>query len=160
MHGCADVALHHPPTLDDFGAIAAIESMAAKYDEASGIRIHVECSDPDARFAPPVELLLFRVFQEAFANVLKHASATRVTVRVTAEETGVHLEVEDDGCGFDATAYFRRPPPSAGLGLLGMRERVGYLGGSLRVISRPGAGTRIVVRVPVQPLAVARAAAV
>jgi signal transduction histidine kinase len=160
MHEVREMShLIYPPVLDDFGAVAAIESMAAKYDEASGIRIQVECSDPEARFAPSVELLLFRVFQESFTNVLKHAAATRVTVRITPEEGGVLLEVADDGRGFDATAYFRRPPPSAGLGLLGMRERVGYLGGSLHVVSRSGAGTNVVVRVPAQPLAVARAAA-
>jgi len=100
------------------------------------------------------------VFQEAFTNVLKHAAATRVTVRVMPEEGGVRLGVEDDGRRFDATAYFRRPPPSAGLGLFGMRERVAHLGGSFNVVSRPRGGTRILVRVPAQRLAVARAAAV
>jgi signal transduction histidine kinase len=161
MHEVREMShLIYPPVLDDFGAVAAIESMAAKVNEASGMRIDVECSDPDARFAPPIELLLFRVFQEAFTNVLKHAAATRVVVRVVPEEHAVRLEVEDDGRGFDAIAYFRRPPPSAGVGLLGMRERVGHQGGSFNVVSRAGSGTRIVIRVPAEPLGVAHAAAV
>jgi signal transduction histidine kinase len=161
MHEVREMShLIYPPVLDDFGAVAAIESMAAKVNEAAGMRIDVECTDPDARFAPSVELLLFRVFQEAFTNVMKHAEATRVVVRVVPEERLVRLEVEDDGRGFDAVAYFRRPPPSAGVGLLGMRERVGHQGGSLNVVSRPGGGTRIVIRVPAEPLGVPRAAAV
>ena len=160
MHEVREMShLIYPPVLDDFGAVAAIESMAAKVNEVSGIRIDVECRDPDARFAPSIELLLFRTFQEAFTNVLKHAAATRVVVRVIPEEHAVCLEVEDDGRGFDAVAYFRRPPPSAGVGLLGMRERVAHQGGSLNVVSRPG-GTRIVIRVPAEPVGVVRAAAV
>jgi signal transduction histidine kinase len=161
MHEVREMShLIYPPVLDDFGAVAAIESMAAKVNEAAGMRVDVECTDPDARFAPSIELLLFRVFQEAFTNVLKHAAATRVVVRVAREEHAVRLEVEDDGCGFDATAYFRRPPPSAGVGLLGMRERVAHQSGSFNVVSRAGGGTRIMIRVPAEPLDMTRAAAV
>lgn len=71
----------------------------------------------------------------------------------------LELEIEDDGAGFDAPAYFRRPPASAGLGLLGMRERVAHFGGVFRVTSRPGAGTRLFVSVPMAPAASTVAAA-
>jgi two-component system NarL family sensor kinase len=150
--------LIYPPVLDDFGAVAAIESTAAKYQEASTLAVRVECSDATMRFSPPVELLLFRVFQEALTNVVKHAGATSVTVRLALEDGGVRLEIQDDGRGFDAHGYFRSPPASAGLGLLGMRERVGHLGGAFRVTSRPRRGTHIVVHVPTMPLAAAKAA--
>ena len=63
------------------------------------------------------------------------------------------------GTGFDAHAYFRTPPPSAGLGLLSIRERVAHFGGRLAVLSRPGDGTRIVVRVPAEPVSTTRVAA-
>src|SRR5262249_24937676 len=116
--------LIHPPVLDDFGALAAIESVAAKYQQGSGLQVQVECSDPGMRFVPAVELLLFRVFQEALTNVVKHAQASHVDVRLVREPDAVRLEIEDNGRGFDAHGYFRNPPPSAGLGLLGMRERV------------------------------------
>jgi hypothetical protein len=149
MHGIRQMShLIYPPVLDDFGAVAAIESTAAKYQEASTFAVRVECSDAAMRFAPPVELLLFRVFQEALTNVVKHAAATTVIVRLALEEGGVRLEIEDDGRGFDAHGYFRSPPASAGLGSLGMRERVAHLGGVVPRDVAPADGTHIVVRVP------------
>src|SRR5439155_957506 len=83
-----------------------------------------------------VELLLFRVFQEGLSNVVKHAAASRVDVRLTREPEAVLLEIEDDGRGFDTHAYFRAPSPSTGLGLVSMRERVAHFGGVLRVRAR------------------------
>jgi two-component system, NarL family, sensor kinase len=160
MHGVRQMShLIHPPVLDDFGAVAAIEAVAAKFRDSSGLQVVLDCSDPTMRFTPAVELLLFRVFQEALTNILKHASATRVDVHLGLDNENVVLDVTDDGRGFDAPAYFRSPPPSAGLGLLGMRERVGHLGGKFRITSRPGAGTRISVSVPANPVNTARVAA-
>ncbi len=159
MHGVRQMShLIHPPVLDDFGAVAAIEAVAAKYRDSAGLEVLLDCTDPAMRFTPAVELLLFRVFQEALTNVLKHAGAARVDVRLALEEGSVVLEIADDGRGFDAPAYFRSPPSSAGLGLLGMRERVGHLGGTFRLSSRPGAGTRVVVVVPAEPVETAKLA--
>jgi len=159
MHGVRQMShLIHPPVLDDFGAVAAIEAVAAKYRESAGLEVLLECADPGMRFTPAVELLLFRVFQESLTNIVKHASAARVDVRLAIDDGAVVLEVADDGHGFDAPAYFRSPPPSAGLGLLGMRERVGHLGGTFRITSRPGSGTRIVVTVPAEPVETAKLA--
>src|SRR5438094_586120 len=154
MHSMRQMShLLHPPVLDDFGAVAAMESIAEKHRATSGLEVRVGYSDPGMRFTPAVELLLFRVFQEGLSNVVKHAAASRVDVRLTREPEAVLLEIEDDGRGFDAHAYFRTPSPSTGLGLVSMRERVAHFGGVLRVSARPGNGTRIVVRVPVEPLA-------
>jgi signal transduction histidine kinase len=159
MHSVRQMShLLHSPVLDDFGAVAAMESIAEKHRETSGLAVRVDCSDPGMRFAPAVELLLFRAFQEGLANVVKHAAASRVDVRLTCEPGAVTLEIEDDGRGFDAPAYFRTPSPSRGLGLASMRERVAHFDGALRVSSQPGSGTRIVVRVPVEPLVKTKAA--
>jgi signal transduction histidine kinase len=143
--------LIHPPVLDDFGVVAAIETVAEKYRATSELDVRVMAPDPTFRCAAPVELMLFRTFQEALINVVKHAGARRMVVRVTLEEDTVVLEMNDDGKGFDAQAYFRKPPASAGLGLIGMRERVAHFGGVFRVTSRVGAGTRIYVSVPAEP---------
>jgi signal transduction histidine kinase len=142
----------HPPALDDFGVVAAIESVAEKYRAASELEIRVTTPDPTIRCAAPIELMLFRVFQEALINAAKHSGARRMLVRVAHEDDAVVLEISDDGKGFDAHAYFGRPSASAGLGLIGMRERVAHFGGVFRVTSRVGAGTRLYMSVPAEPI--------
>lgn len=151
--------LLYPPALDDFGAVAAIESMAEKYRATSDLQVRVDCADTGLRFAPAVELLVFRIFQEALINVVKYAQATQVHVRLALEEHAVVLEIDDDGRGFDSQAYFRTPSISTGLGLIGMRERVAHFGGVFRVTSRPGHGTRIFVSVPADAMGSSRVAA-
>jgi signal transduction histidine kinase len=142
----------HPPALDDFGVVAAIESVAEKYRVASELEIRVTTPDPTIRCAAPIELMLFRVFQEALINAAKHSGARRMLVRVALEDDAMVLEISDDGKGFDSHAYFARPSASAGLGLIGMRERVAHFGGVFRVTSRLGAGTRLYVSVPAEPI--------
>jgi signal transduction histidine kinase len=151
--------LLYPPALDDFGAIAAIESMAEKYRATSSLQVRIDCADVTLRFVPAIELLVFRIFQEAMINVTKYAQASLVHVRLALEEHAIVLEINDDGIGFDSQSYFRTPARSAGLGLIGMRERVAHFGGVFRVTSRPGHGTRIFVSVPVDPVEVRVAAA-
>jgi two-component system, NarL family, sensor kinase len=96
---------------------------------------------------PRVEAALYRVCQEALTNIASHAGANRVTVRLVATPETVQLIVSDDGHGFD--------PSSVGddrHGIVGMRERVEMLGGSLETESGPGEGTRIDVTVPLEGL--------
>lgn len=145
--------LLRPPVLDDFGAAAAIESMAEKYRAASRLDVRIDGPDRPLRFAPSLELLIFRVFQESMINVTKHAEASCVHVRLAYAEGAFVLEIDDDGRGFDAHAYFLAPPSSAGLGLIAMRERIAHFGGVFRVTSRPGAGTRVFVSLPAEPIA-------
>jgi signal transduction histidine kinase len=144
--------LLYPSVLDDFGAVAAIESVAEKYRATSDIQIRVDCAESTPRFTPSVELMVFRIFQEAMINIVKYAQATHVHVRLALEERAVVLEIDDDGRGFDSHTYFRTPSRTAGLGLIGMRERVAHFGGVFRVTSRPGSGTRIFVSVPAESL--------
>jgi signal transduction histidine kinase len=108
--------------------------------------VDVEVVGGRRRAPPVVEDQLFRVGQEALANALKHARPRAVSIRLTYDRHAVRLVVEDDGRGWSG------PPPASadggGLGLVGMRERMDRIGGSLEVTSRPGRGTRVVATVP------------
>jgi signal transduction histidine kinase len=96
---------------------------------------------------PRVEVALYRVCQEALTNVARHARARRVTVRLVATPESVQLSIQDDGRGFDASHI-----ADGRHGIVGMRERVEMLGGSLEMKSDPGEGTRVEVRVPLEGL--------
>ena len=85
---------------------------------------------------------IFRIIQEALNNVIKHAATNRAEVRLTGDLAGLHVTIEDQGCGFDIT------DPAAGLGILGMRERATALGGQLRITTAPQHGTRITINIP------------
>jgi two-component system NarL family sensor kinase len=95
-----------------------------------------------------VKTVLFRVAQEALANVAKHAAATRVRLALRFGGAGVSLEVEDDGRGFDVEAV--QLDPRRGIGLRNMRERLASIGGRFEVVSAPGAGTRLRGEVPAE----------
>jgi signal transduction histidine kinase len=132
-----------PSALDDFGLVPAVEHLVATLREGSGLEVELDARLGDGRLPQASETALYRVVQEAFTNVLKHAGASRVRVTLRREEGTAIAIVEDDGGGFD--------PATAGtdaLGLQGMRERLALLGGRLRVESSRGAGTRLVAEVP------------
>jgi signal transduction histidine kinase len=103
---------------------------------------HLDCQTEEC-LSPEKEQELYRIAQEALNNVLKHAHAGRVDVHLAVTEGDATLEVVDDGVGFE-----RSFSGGCGLGLRGMHERVDRLGGSLRIETAPGAGTRVQVHVP------------
>lgn len=122
----------------------AVDRLVARFRAEAGLTIDLDLQLDSAGVLPrESQLVLLRCLQEALANVRKHAAATRVDVRVSAEPDGAaQLAVTDDGRGFDLTA--RRD----GFGLEGMTERVALAGGELEVSSRPGGGTTLIVRLP------------
>jgi signal transduction histidine kinase len=137
-----------PSMLDDLGLLPAIRSYAESHLGSRGIEVH--CEFPDNLPAMPAEATtaLYRVAQEAIANIARHAHAETVLVACTAGDDGIVLEVEDDGAGFEPAALTRPRASGEGLGLLGMRERLALLGGTLTVESEPGRGTRVVASMP------------
>ena len=102
----------------------------------------------NARLPPDVEIVLYRIMQEALSNVARHAGASKATVTLTREGGMVTMEVTDDGHGFDVTAALRASGERAGLGLHSMRERAAVVGGTVAFESEPGRGTRVVVEIP------------
>jgi len=135
-----------PSALDDLGLVPAIRWYAETLLEPRGIQVDFAGGGEEERLPPAVETALFRAVQEALTNVAKHADADRVRIAVTSSPEALEVRVEDDGRGFDVEEALRGE--GAGLGLLGMRERMGLLEGSVDVASRPGEGTCVTLRVP------------
>ncbi len=131
-----------PTALDDFGLVPALERLAGTFEERSGIRTAVESSLSEERLPPEAETALYRVVQEALTNVVKHAGAETVSIVVARRGAGVSAVIEDDGRGFDAAAV-----RDEALGIVGMRERLALLSGTLAVESTP-AGTSVAAYLP------------
>jgi signal transduction histidine kinase len=135
-----------PSVLDDFGLAAAVERVAATFEERTGIHTALEADLPAGRLPPEIETVLYRVVQEALTNVVKHAGAEHVSIVLTQRQSGIRIVVEDDGHGFD-TGDVRKDA----LGVVGMQERVSLVGGTLEIESAAGAGTTLVAYVPLDP---------
>ncbi len=125
----------------------ALAALVNGWDAQTGVGTRYMTVNGGRPLPPRVEVALYRICQEALANVARHAEATRVTVRLVASPQRVQLSVEDDGRGFDAPRV-----PENRHGLVGMNERARMLGGTLEVKSSPGAGTRVEATVPLEKL--------
>jgi signal transduction histidine kinase len=134
-----------PAALDDFGLMPAIERLCDLIVERSDISVDVRSELGDQRLTAESETVLYRIAQEALTNVLKHADARTVRVRLRPSGSGVTLAVQDDGTGFDPSVV-----RDGGVGLVGMRERIALLGGRLTIESSEGAGTMLTAEVPIQ----------
>ena len=134
-----------PAALDDFGLVPAVTRLTDTFREQTGMHVELEARLSEERLPPEVETALYRIVQEALTNVVKHSGATRVSVLLTERDHAVAAMVEDDGVGFELEGA-----REDGLGLVGMRERIGLVGGRLQVESSAGAGTTVVAEVPVR----------
>jgi two-component system sensor histidine kinase DegS len=130
-----------PPVLDEGGLVAALRDYLSAWAAATGVEARFD-SSPYAELSPNTETVIYRVVQEALANIAKHARASLVTVALGPAGKGVQVVVRDNGLGFDP-----RPQPDllrAGhFGLAVMRERVELAAGQLDVLSAPGTGTEV-----------------
>ena len=138
-----------PYLLDRLGLTKALRSMLHKIEDSSGLVITAELDSIDGRFPAEAEMSLYRVVQESCNNVLKHAEARHVLVRLQAMPASVDLTIQDDGVGFDVATSNQEE--RRGFGLLGIAERVRLLGGTCAFQSRPGAGTTVAIHLPLPP---------
>ena len=137
-----------PPTLSELGLGAALQHEAQRQLEDTGIERELAIEQVDGRPEGRVQLVLYRVTQEAVRNAVQHADPSRISVRLREDGDGwLELAVEDDGRGFDPDAVAEGDR----YGLVGMRERVGAVGGRIELDSAPGRGTLVRARVPVAP---------
>jgi signal transduction histidine kinase len=132
-----------PSALDDFGLVPALRRLAETFGERSGIETVVETS-VDRRLPTEIETTLYRMVQEALTNIIKHSGAEHVSIVVSSTDSSIAVTIDDDGSGFDT----QNVRPDA-LGLLGMRERLALVGGTLTLESSVDGGTTVAARVPI-----------
>lgn len=137
-----------PSQLDDLGLAAAVRSHLDRQARLAGLAAHFDHAGAPAALAADVETACFRVAQEAITNVLRHARARNLWVRLSEMDGNVALSVRDDGGGFDLDAARRKASSGASLGLVGMEERIALVGGTLEIHSAPGEGTALVATFP------------
>ncbi len=138
-----------PSVLDDLGLRSAVAWTCERAAKQKGLSVRFESSGLENRRLPvEIEVAVFRAVQEALSNIAKHAEADAVLVQCDVRGGELTLEIEDDGKGFDSSALAAPGEGGHGWGLLGIRERMEIIGGSARIESAPGQGTRVVLKVP------------
>jgi PAS domain S-box-containing protein len=136
-----------PPELEDAGLPTALRTYARMLLEGRGLRVHLDVDPVDRSLTPDGRLVVYRIIQEALNNVARHSDAPEARVSLREEAGHILAVIEDSGRGFPVA---RIQAEGGGLGLMGMHERAVMVGGSVTVSSRPGEGTLVVVRVPVE----------
>ncbi|MEV5552231.1 sensor histidine kinase [Nonomuraea wenchangensis] len=144
------VAALQPHQLEDAHLPEAMTTLARNWTETTGVDLHVEVTGDRVPLSPAIEVTLFRVAQEALANVAKHAGATRAGLTLSYTGAVVLLDIRDDGTGIDNPGSDNPGSgnPGGGFGLSSMRQRLRGVGGTLEVESTPGEGTAVSATVP------------
>jgi two-component system sensor histidine kinase UhpB len=137
-----------PTILDDLGLLPALEFLAEGVSKRAALPITVE-GRRNGRLPSAIETILYRVVQEALTNVSKHAQATHASVQIQRQPGSILCSIRDDGVGFDVPVVMKKKG-QRGLGLMGIRERVAVLGGTLQIHSEPGHGTEMLITVPLE----------
>lgn len=144
--------LLRPPQLDEVGLTDTLNGLIFQYRQMSGIEIAYQKPEQEIKLSGEQSLFLYRVAQEGLTNIVKHARAKKVEVKLEFKNRTVQLCIQDDGIGFNYKDFLRRPrrrkDDRLRLGLLGLKERVELLGGSMEIKTAPGKGTRLTVQLP------------
>jgi len=139
-----------PAILDDLGLEAALQWMADKVITEDWIDVDVELDMHGHELSHEAQLALFRIAQEALVNIKRHAEASKVVVRLEADDEKVRMTISDNGKGFEVPEPLNELSTTAKLGLIGMQERAQLLRGTLNILSEPGKGTIIGAEIPLQ----------
>jgi signal transduction histidine kinase len=138
-----------PPILHELGLEAALDWLADQFTKHHGLPCRFEDDGQPKPMDEQLRALLFADVRELLHNVVKYAKATRATVRARRESATIHITVEDDGVGFDASRIVRADK-TIGFGLFNLRERLGYLGGRCEIQSQPYGGTKVELIAPLK----------
>jgi signal transduction histidine kinase len=135
-----------PIYLEDLGLVTALEMLARETSDNNSLSVGFQKSGQERRLTGEVELVLYRIAQEALNNVIRHANANNATLHITFDDKKVQLEVSDNGVGFQVPNSPTDFAPSGHFGLLGMHERAELIGAQLKIESALGEGARLKVR--------------
>jgi signal transduction histidine kinase len=138
----------YPWILDESGLETTLRSLAHRVQEAHGIQVECTGDGTTDTLGRDLRVLLFRTIRELLINVVKHAQARHVTISISSANNQIRINVVDDGIGFDTACLADEQAKKNGFGLISIRERLGRLGGRLKLISNPGQGTRAAVVIP------------
>jgi signal transduction histidine kinase len=134
-----------PSILDDLGLVAAIEWQAQQFQARTGIVCICDCALEEVELNEAQSTAVFRILQEALTNVLRHAHATTVDIKINKEHGYLALSISDNGKGITESEKCEQ----GSLGILGMHERAHLIGGEIDIKGRAGKGTVVIVRVPI-----------
>lgn len=137
-----------PSLLDDMGLVAATRWLVDNKLEPAGVRAELKTSGLSRRLPSRIETTLFRVIQEAVSNTIKHAHAKATNISLYFRRNVIRVSIRDDGVGFDVNEAISSLERPRGLGLLGMKERISLINGTLEIRSHPGRGTEIDIAIP------------
>jgi signal transduction histidine kinase len=135
-----------PRVLDDLGIVAAIKTAIKDFTKVSGIPVELKAPKGSIKLESLKKTVIFRVTQEALINVNKHSKATKVQIRMTLDKQRLVLEIEDNGKSFKKNSKNK----SFGIGIQGMEERVKMVRGDFKISSNEGAGTTVVITIPLK----------
>ena len=138
-----------PSVIDDLGLLPAVQWLVKQMEEEHRIKTRLTVLGKERRLSPEVELILFRITQEALSNIYKHAQASQAEVTIDFKEAELHLTVSDNGEGFQLPRTVSDLSRSGKLGFIGMQERVSLLNGKITVRSERGKGTTVTVKAPI-----------
>jgi two-component system sensor histidine kinase DegS len=135
-----------PSVLDDLGLVPALRWLVTNMSEESGINTRIVVKGNKRKLLPQAEVSIFRVVQEALNNIKRHSDAKKAVVTLEFEEDSLKMTIKDDGKGFRTPRKFSRLAAKGKLGLIGMQQRLDFLNGTVKIRSRPGEGTLLLIK--------------
>jgi PAS domain S-box-containing protein len=137
-----------PALLDELGLVPTLRWLVEQQAQRAGLRTQFDAPEPLKKLGSEIQTVGFRIVQEAITNVLRHAHARSVSIRLEIVGDQLRIKIVDDGNGFELAEVERRAHGGLGFGLIGMRERAALVGGRVQIISSPNKGTSVEVSLP------------